>query len=41
MDFEKLKMFCKVVEAGSFQKAAESEFASQRAVSQIDEEAGR
>ncbi|WP_260265073.1 LysR family transcriptional regulator [Lactobacillus delbrueckii] len=35
MDFEKLKMFCKVVEAGSFQKAAESEFVSQRAVSQM------
>lgn len=35
MDFEKLKMFCKVVEAGSFQKAAESEYVSQRAVSQM------
>ncbi|APG74709.1 LysR family transcriptional regulator [Lactobacillus delbrueckii] len=35
MDFEKLKMFCKVVEEGSFQKAAESEFVSQRAVSQM------
>lgn len=35
MDFEKLKMYCKVVEAGSFQKAAESEYVSQRAVSQM------
>ncbi|MFR0614628.1 LysR family transcriptional regulator [Lactobacillus porci] len=35
MDFEKLKMYCKVVEAGSFQKAAESRYVSQRAVSQM------
>ncbi|GHW00476.1 hypothetical protein lacNasYZ03_01630 [Lactobacillus nasalidis] len=35
MDFDKLRTFCRVVEAGSFQKAAESEYVSQRAVSQM------
>lgn len=40
MDFEKLKMFCKVVQEGSFQKAAESEFVSQRAVSQMMKKLG-
>lgn len=34
MDFDKLRTFCIVVETGSFQKAAEREFISQRAVSQ-------
>ncbi|MGN1407710.1 LysR family transcriptional regulator [Lactobacillus sp.] len=34
MNFDNLKCFCAVVEAGSFKKAAENEFVSQRAISQ-------
>lgn len=35
MNFDNLRCFCTVVEAGSFKKAAEKEFVSQRAISQM------